>query len=161
MKRHFLKLFTLIPCALLLASCASIVDGTHQNLAVSTSPVTGAQCDLSNSKGHWTAFNTPSNVEVHRASTALQIMCKKPGYVPGQKVVRSETKGMVAGNLLFGGLIGGGVDVADGAAFHYPSQIHVSMHTGKGSVHTVSKKKIIQAKKTSLQPTTTSTKKTA
>ena len=34
---------------------------------------------------------------------------------------------MTAGNVLFGGLIGVGVDAADGAAYDYPSDIKVAM----------------------------------
>ncbi len=35
---------------------------------------------------------------------------------------------MVAGNLLFGGFIGGGVDAADGAAYDYPNNLTVRMN---------------------------------
>jgi phosphoketolase len=57
----------------------------------------------------------------------MAIRCDKDGSVPGIASTKSSTKGMVAGNILFGGLIGAGVDVATGAAFDYPSLITVEL----------------------------------
>lgn len=37
-------------------------------------------------------------------------------------------KGLIAGNVLFGGIVGAGIDAADGAAFFYPQNILVHMH---------------------------------
>jgi hypothetical protein len=45
--------------------------------------------------------------------------------------VKSSTKAMAFGNILFGGVIGAGVDVATGAAYDYPTLITVVM--GKSS----------------------------
>lgn len=49
-----------------LTGCASIVDGTHENVMVITTPVTDAHCTLTNSKGEWYVNSTPGSVEVHR-----------------------------------------------------------------------------------------------
>jgi phosphoketolase len=43
--------------------------------------------------------------------------------------VNSSTKGMAFGNILFGGPIGAGVDMASGAAYDYPNLITVMMGT--------------------------------
>jgi hypothetical protein len=45
----------------------------------------------------------------------------------GLATVKSSTKGMMAGNLLFGGVIGAGVDAASGAAYDYPALFQVMM----------------------------------
>jgi hypothetical protein len=112
------------------AGCASIVDGTKQIVSVKTistaQDVDGAQCSLKNSKGTF-FVKTPGTVTVHRDYGALHVDCTKAGYQPGLTNVDSNTKGMAFGNLLFGGLIGTGVDVADGAAYDYPSSITVPM----------------------------------
>ena len=116
---------------LLLQGCASIVSGTTQSLSVETRssegvPVVGASCKMTNDKGTWFT-NTPGSVALHRSADDLTVTCSKDQFAPGTTVVKSETKGMAAGNILFGGLIGAGVDVASGAAFDYPTLITVPM----------------------------------
>lgn len=113
----------------LLTGCASIVNGTQQNVQVVTPPVTGASCLLSNSKGQWTLPSTPGVVTVHRAYGDLAVSCHKGGYAPANQTVKSKTKAMAFGNLVFGGAIGGGVDAGDGAAYDYPETITVPMHS--------------------------------
>jgi hypothetical protein len=46
--------------------------------------------------------------------------------VPDQSA-KSSTKGMAFGNILFGGVIGAGVDTATGAAYDYPVLITVQL----------------------------------
>ncbi|HLD84793.1 MAG TPA: hypothetical protein VI844_03355 [Coxiellaceae bacterium] len=116
----------LVGGALSLTSCASIVDGTHQSVTVNTTPE-GAHCALQNSKGSWSVNNTPETVEVHKSNGPMSVTCRLAGYPTRVKSFESYTKGMVAGNLVFGGLVGGGIDVADGAAFQYPSVFNVTM----------------------------------
>ena len=110
--------------------CASIVTGHNQSLSVETrdaaGPVVGASCKLENDKGTW-FVTTPGSTTVRRSLADMAIRCDKDGSMPGITSTKSSTKGMVAGNILFGGLIGAGVDVATGAAFDYPSLITVEM----------------------------------
>jgi len=110
--------------------CASIVTGHNQSLSVETrdaaGPVVGASCRLENDKGTW-FVTTPGSTTVRRSLADMAIRCDKDGSVPGIASTKSSTKGMLAGNILFGGLIGAGVDVATGAAFDYPSLITVEM----------------------------------
>lgn len=53
--------------------------------------------------------------------------CELKGYGSGSVSSKSSTKGMAAGNIIFGGIIGGGVDMATGAAYDYPSEIVVQL----------------------------------
>ena len=53
--------------------------------------------------------------------------CSKDKYAPATSVVKSSTKAMAAGNILFGGVIGVGVDMASGAAYDYPNSIVVEL----------------------------------
>lgn len=115
----------------LLSGCASIVNGTSQTLSVSTvstngNPISKANCDLTNDKGNWYVV-TPGTVTVHRSYGALSVKCKKNGYQDGLVSSSSSTKSMAFGNILFGGVIGAGVDISDGAAYHYPNMITVPM----------------------------------
>lgn len=112
------------------SGCASIITGTNQSLSVETKSKTanlnGATCKLTNDKGVW-FVTTPGSVTVHRAYGELAVKCEKDGIEPGLVSVKSSTKGMLAGNILFGGGIGAAVDMANGSAYDYPDLITVVM----------------------------------
>ena len=116
--------------ALALGGCATIVGGTNQPLSVQTqhkgSEVAGASCKLSNSKGTW-FLTSPGSVTVNRSYGDLAINCTHEKAPPGSMLVKSTTKALAFGNILFGGLIGVGVDVATGSAYDYPSLITLEM----------------------------------
>ena len=126
-----LKFTSICAIGLLLQGCASIVSGSTQSLSVEAKSsegvsVVGANCKMSNDKGVWFT-NTPGSIALHRSADDLTVTCSKALFVPATSVVKSATKGMAAGNILFGGLIGVGIDVATGAAFDYPTLITVPM----------------------------------
>jgi len=114
-----------------LTGCASIVDGTNQPISVKTvsdsGDLPGAACQLNNGKGAW-FVQTPGSIVVHRAYSDLTVKCTKDGFAPATQTVTSATKPMALGDAIFGGVIGVGVDTADGAAFDYPTLITVIMH---------------------------------
>jgi hypothetical protein len=56
----------------------------------------------------------------------------KECYQPGTAIIPSNIEGMTAGNLLFGGVIGIGVDAASGAMNKYPPQTDVVMAAMQG-----------------------------
>jgi hypothetical protein len=113
-----------------LTGCASIVSGTNQVVSVETlhqtGKVDGAICKLENDKGTY-FVTTPGTVTVHRAYGDMSVKCEKPGMPVGMASFKSSTKGMMAGNILFGGVIGAGVDAASGAAYDYPALFQVVM----------------------------------
>jgi hypothetical protein len=111
----------------LASGCASIINGQNQPVSVNTGPTAGASCTLENNKGTWYVPNTPGSVVVHRSFTDMHITCIKPGYRRIEKNIPSSTKGMAFGNVVFGGVIGAGVDMADGAAYDYPDNIVLPM----------------------------------
>jgi uncharacterized protein YceK len=113
-----------------LTGCASIVNGTNQSVSVKTAPAQGAMCSLENDKGKWYVNQTPGSVTVHRSYKDLVVNCQKQGYQSSQTKVTSKTKGMAFGNILFGGVIGAGVDMADGSAYDYPTDIQIPMKRG-------------------------------
>lgn len=110
----------------LLVSCASVTTGKHQSIAVSTPPETGAFCQLSNDKGTWYINHTPGSVTINRAYSDLTVACKKDNKV-GTLVVKSSIKGMTAGNIILGGVIGLAVDAGTGAGYDYPTLITVPL----------------------------------
>jgi len=118
------KLFIFIIATLCLASCASMTTGTNQSVSINTEPEKGAICELNNDKGTWYIPSTPGSVIVHRAYSDLNIVCKK-GEKNGNISVKSTTKGMTFGNIVFGGIIGTATDMSTGAAYDYPTNISV------------------------------------
>ncbi|TNF56119.1 MAG: hypothetical protein EP308_04930 [Burkholderiales bacterium] len=116
---------------LLGSGCASIVTGHNQSVSVETrskqgEAVASAQCRLTNDKGTW-FVTSPGSVSVRRSYGDLLVNCEKPNQEPGVASVKSSTKAMAFGNIIFGGVIGAGVDVASGAAYDYPTLITVWM----------------------------------
>ena len=105
-----------------LYGCASIVSGQDQIVSVSTPNCPDAKCTLMNTEGTY-YVNTPGTVSVNREYDELTVNCEKPGYDVVILKVNSTTKGMAFGNILLGGVVGAGVDMATGAAYDYPSEI--------------------------------------
>lgn len=116
--------------AALLPGCASVVGGLNQKIAVETTAkgaaVEGAECTLANSKGTW-SVTTPGSVSVHRAYGDLAVTCKHEKWPEGTATVKSLTKALAYGNVIVGGAIGVGVDVATGAAYDYPQRLMIEM----------------------------------
>ena len=125
------QLSVLAACAMS-SGCAAIVNGTNQVVSVETrkddQPVQGATCKLANSKGTY-YVNTPGTVTINRAYGDLSVRCDKAEMEAGLATVKSTTKAMAFGNILFGGAIGVAVDTASGAAYDYPEVIMVRMGT--------------------------------
>jgi PDZ domain len=115
----------------LLSGCASIVSGTNQPITVDSPGCDGASCQLTNDKGTW-YVKTPGSVIVSRAYGNLSVVCSKEGFGSANTSVASNTKAMAFGNILVGGVIGAGVDVATGAAYDYPVTISVPLTCGPG-----------------------------
>lgn len=129
-----MKRLLVIGAVLLNAGCASIVSGVNQSVSVEArterGPVLGVPCKLENDKGAWLVM-APGSVTVQRSITDLLVVCEKEGFPVGQVTALSATKGMAFGNIMFGGLLGVGVDVATGAAYDYATMITVML--GKSS----------------------------
>ena len=125
-----IRIIAIAVMAGLTTGCASIVSGQNQSVSVKTikegDDISGAKCELVNDKGTWFA-TTPASVTVRRSYNELAITCKLDGQDPGIASVKSATKGMAFGNILFGGFIGAGVDMSTGAAYDYPDLITVQM----------------------------------
>ena len=118
------------PALALLAGCASMVAGDHQNLTLDTrhdgAPIAGARCALSNDKGTWHA-TSPGWVTVQRSFRELSIACTIGGGEPGLAKVHSSARSILLGNLMVGGLMGTGVDFYTGAAFDYPGGLTIEL----------------------------------
>jgi hypothetical protein len=115
----------------LLGGCASIMRGSSQSVGITTPPVTGATCNLSSKEGTWQVVS-PGAVTVERSKDDIQIRCTKEGYQEAVAMIPSNFEGWTVGNLVFGGIIGVGVDAATGAMNQYPKSFQVPMQPVSG-----------------------------
>ncbi len=121
-------LFALFVVALT-TSCASITRGTNEAYAVQTSPG-GATVSITHAGGY-EQCTSPCSVQVKRKGM-LMIEIVKDGYQDFMTTIQSAIDGAggagMAGNLLFGGIIGAGVDAGTGAMHsHKPNPLVVEL----------------------------------
>lgn len=119
MKREFL----LLGAAFFgLSGCATIINGTSQDVAVRSDPA-GAKVKTTNG----TECITPCELNLKRRHD-LRVDLQREGYKPTYVLVQSRTGGAVAGNILMGGIVGGIVDSSNGATNTlYPEPVSVKL----------------------------------
>jgi len=103
--------------------CATVINGTTQKISVDTGPC-GADCQV---VGDSARYTTPCQLELKRKEDHL-VKITKESYEPETVDIKHSMSGVVVGNVLLGGLIGVGVDAADGAACKLtPEKINITM----------------------------------
>jgi len=70
---------------------------------------------------------TPANITLPKSKHNVAVSCTAQCYSPGVSTLASHTEVMTAGNVLFGGIIGLGVDAASGAMNTYDPGVEVLM----------------------------------
>jgi len=117
-----------VGAALILSGCASVTSGTTQQIRAATTPVSGAACTLTNSRGQWSVVS-PGSVEVGKSATVLKIVCVKSGYQDGVAYLTPgvPTVAQVGMLLPYVGILSAAVDGTTGAANQYPSSADISM----------------------------------
>lgn len=112
------KLLCLLLAMLLLSGCATIMQGTKQNVGISSIP-TGASVAIDNAP----YGKTPIVANLARKDNHF-IEITMSGYLPYATTLSRQTSGWVWGNLAFGGLIGLAVDAISGGLYRLtPEQI--------------------------------------
>jgi hypothetical protein len=118
MKFNYMRLarMAVVLCAAAsLGACATVTRGSKDAWVVNSEP-TGAKVETTN--GHQCAA-TPCAIKMSRKSKFTATLTK-PGYKPATVQVSHKTANAgaagVAGNVLLGGVIGLGVDMATGAS---------------------------------------------
>jgi len=124
-----LKLIVALTAAVSLSACATIIKGSDQEIAFDTGAVEGATCAVTG--GSEFEVNetvvTPGVLTLPRSKKALEVNCSKPGMGSGMKSVKGEIEPWVFGNIIFGGVLGAGVDAYTGSVHKYPSTISVDL----------------------------------
>lgn len=123
---QILMLASMLGGALLFSGCATVTRGSSEQLMVQSVP-SSAQVKLSNG---FTGV-TPVSFTVPRKG-AIVVTVSKEGYETAQVEVTTHVSGAgtagFLGNALIGGVIGGGIDVATGAALsHTPNPVNVTL----------------------------------
>lgn len=113
------------------AGCASITEGTSQDIVVNTSP-TGATCVFER-EGEYlgTLPSTPGSLTVQKTKYNIVIRCDKPGYQQAVALSHSGTSAAIAANIALDVILTLGVssivDSAVGADNKYDSPIVVTL----------------------------------
>ena len=108
--------------------CASATRGWTEQISIASTP-SGARATVSGSENHTCV--TPCAIQVNRNSD-LQVSFELNGFEPEVVVLTKEIANTgvagFAGNLLLGGIIGMGVDAANGAPLdHKPNPVMVTL----------------------------------
>lgn len=111
------------------AACATVTRGTNTTWTVNTEP-SGAAVRTSN---QFACDATPCTFKMPRKSE-FEVTITKPGYKTWTGKVTNKVAGAggagMAGNVLLGGVIGAGVDVASGAMLDLvPNPLTVTLET--------------------------------
>jgi len=110
----------------LVSGCASLIEGTTQQISVSTTPP-GAHClFLRNGNTIATIPSTPGAVTIEKTRDDLVIVCNKRGYASGTFVNKSGLAMVAYANLLTAGL-SWAVDTGRGADNKYQGQVALAL----------------------------------
>jgi hypothetical protein len=113
--------------AISMTGCATIVSGTTQKVSVTSQP-SGAKVTADGK----TTSTTPTDFTLERKNDHT-LEFSKDGYKSSTVMLKKTINGMLAGNILIGGLIGTGVDAVSGANNKLiPERVDVTLEEGQG-----------------------------
>lgn len=113
--------------SILFTGCSTIVKGTEQQVSVNTPGVAGAVCQLQSPAIGLRTVQTPANIVLPKSKHNVAVSYSAQCHAKGVGTLGSHTEVMTAGNVIFGGLIGLGVDAASGAMNKYDPGVEVIM----------------------------------
>ena len=117
----------LLSLAGMLPGCATVINGSNQNITVSTSPA-GAQCAVDRAGTRLGMINpTPGSLRIDKSKNDLTVTCEKDGFRTATVLQTASFGGATFGNILLGGGVGFIVDAASGANYSYPSEVRLDM----------------------------------
>lgn len=114
-----------------LAGCASVFEGLHQEITVSTNPP-GATCQLIREGATIARVEaTPAVVTVRKSKHDITVRCNKPGFYEATYYNNSGTSAAVAANVAVDVILTLGissiVDSANGADNKYEEMVNITM----------------------------------
>jgi hypothetical protein len=140
--------------------CATLVGGgTNQAVTLQSTPAAANFTIQSSSGLQMAQGTTPSTVSLPRKNE-YQIVVELAGYQPQSTVLTKGINGWIWGNLLFGWIIGFGVDFLTGSAYKLePALVQVTMQNDGESTYAViriynASDRLIQEKRLLMVPET-------
>lgn len=119
--RPVTQLSSLILCTFVIG-CGTIIHGGSQDVSVTSDP-SGATVEIDGTE----VGDTPITKSLDRGSQHT-IELSMEGFEDEQVIVEKNVSGWVAGNILFGGLIGLAVDAATGGMYKLsPTQVRQTL----------------------------------
>ncbi|WP_420576265.1 PEGA domain-containing protein [Ekhidna sp.] len=131
------KVFFLIT-VLSLSSCATIILGSRQPVSIASSP-SNAQIYVNGEL----EGKTPKSINIKKSEAeSFNIKIELEGYEPYETVLSRKTSGWIAGNIVFGGLIGLIIDAATGSMYKLsPEEINAQL--GGSAMNDLKKNEVI------------------
>lgn len=105
---------TVVILAWLLGGCATLVEGSSQQLSINSN-VAGAEVVL----GDNVLGKTPLTIEVSKGDLDQVLIVRKQGYAEQHFNLKGSVVGAFWGNILLGGTTGSTTDAATGAMYEY------------------------------------------
>ena len=120
-----------------LGGCATAVEGTTQDIAVSTNPA-GASCVLErDGKTIGTIAATPGTSHIEKSKYDITIRCNKEGFAEAVYLDKSDVAAASAGSFVADVLVtegaAGAVDSISGADNKYDSPVSITL-VARGAV---------------------------
>jgi hypothetical protein len=112
--------------AAVLAGCATLTKGTDQMVSLDTPGFPASQCTLTSKAIGRRAVTTPATFQLPKSHFDIAVDCVNT-CARGTGIISSNVEAMTAGNIVFGGVIGVGVDAASGAMNKYNEVNQVAM----------------------------------
>ena len=114
-----------------LSGCATVFEGTSQEITVNTNPV-GANCVfLRQGLEVGRIANTPGAANIRKSKYDITIKCNKAGFAEATYLNHSGTTSTIAANVAADLILTAGlssiVDSADGADNKYDSAVNISL----------------------------------
>ncbi len=120
-------IWVVLLAAVMLSGCASIMEGSTQQIAVDTTP-SGAKCTLNrDGVAIGTVEVTPGTVTIQKTRHDINVVCELNGYQQSDYLNESGTSGAVFGNIIIGGAIGWVTDMATGSDNKYESPLNIAL----------------------------------
>ena len=110
------SLIAFLAGAAMLSSCATLVNGTTQNVRIESEPP-GAQVKIDNVP----IGTTPTSIDLKRGDVH-QVTIEKEGFIAHNETISQSTSGWFAGDILAGGLIGMFIDWSTGGMYNLTPQ---------------------------------------
>lgn len=113
--------------AVFMSGCASIIEGTTQEIIVNTIPE-GANCSLEREGVSIARINpTPGSATVKKLKHDITIRCNKKGYKETAYLNHSDYAAASLANIITGGVAGWVIDSASGADNKYKSPVDITL----------------------------------